>query len=153
MAVEVERSHQHSITFCCHASDGRRGVVRKMSMKQKCGIEFKKKKIAPTDIHWCSLNIYGDQTMDGSVVWWQVVHFSSGDSDVKDNPCSRQPHTAVTSWNDECLHQLVHRHWLMMMTTLKNSVCSWEFPLSNSAIEIYWASCSCCSFHGNKQEA
>ena len=27
IAVEVESTHQHSITFCCHVTDGRRGAV------------------------------------------------------------------------------------------------------------------------------
>jgi len=27
MAVEAEPSHQYSITFCCHVTDGSRGTV------------------------------------------------------------------------------------------------------------------------------
>jgi len=27
MAVEIEPSHQYSITFCCHATDDSRGTV------------------------------------------------------------------------------------------------------------------------------
>jgi len=27
MAVEIEPSHQYSITFCCHVADGSRGAV------------------------------------------------------------------------------------------------------------------------------
>ena len=34
--------------------------------------------------------------MDVSTVRLWVVHFSSGDSDMKDKPCSGQPCTAVT---------------------------------------------------------
>ena len=38
-----------------------------VQMKQRCGTEFlHEEKMAPTDIHWCLLNVYGDQTMDMS---------------------------------------------------------------------------------------
>ena len=40
-----------------------------------------KKKNAPTDIHQCLLNIYGNQQVDVSAVRLWVVCFSSGDSD------------------------------------------------------------------------
>ena len=32
MTVEVEPSHQHSITFCCHVTDGSRGTVWKIGV-------------------------------------------------------------------------------------------------------------------------
>jgi len=41
-------------------------------------------KTALIDIHQHLLNVYEDQTLDVSTVRWWVVHFSSGDSDVKD---------------------------------------------------------------------
>ena len=47
---------------------------------------FHLEKMAPTDIHWCFLNIFGDQRVDVNTVRWWVVHFSSGDSDWKDKP-------------------------------------------------------------------
>lgn len=37
-------------------------------------------RIAPTDLHWCLLNVHGDRTVNVSTVRWQVVHFSSGNS-------------------------------------------------------------------------
>ena len=40
-------------------------------------------KMAPTDIHLRLPNAYGDQTVDVSTVRWWVVHFSSGDSDIR----------------------------------------------------------------------
>ena len=68
-----------------------------VSMKQRCVIKFFcVEKMAPIDIHQCLLNVYGDQTVDVSTVRQWVVHFSSGNSDVKDKPCSGQPCTAVT---------------------------------------------------------
>jgi len=39
--------------------------------------------LLPTDFHRCSLNIYGDQTEDVSIVKWWAVHLGSGDSDMK----------------------------------------------------------------------
>ena len=43
-------------------------------------------KMAPIDIHQYLLNVYGDQTVDVSTVRQWVVHFSSGDCDVKEKP-------------------------------------------------------------------
>lgn len=40
-----------------------------------------KKKNAPVHI-WHTLNVYGDQTVNVSTVWWQGMYFSSGDSDM-----------------------------------------------------------------------
>jgi len=42
-------------------------------MKQKCGTEFlHTEDIAPTGIHQCLLNAYGDQAVDMSTVRWWV---------------------------------------------------------------------------------
>jgi hypothetical protein len=65
--------------FCCHAT------------------EFLHVEKALTDIHQCLLNVSGDQTVDVSTVRWWVVYFSSGDSNLRDRPCSRWPCTAVRS--------------------------------------------------------
>ena len=51
---------------------------------------LQEKKMAPIDIHRHLLNVYGYQTVDVSSVRWWVVRFSSGDSNVKDKPRSRQ---------------------------------------------------------------
>jgi len=51
-------------------------------MKQRSLNSSMQKKVAPSDIHQCLLNIYGDQTVNASTVRWWVVHFSSGSSDV-----------------------------------------------------------------------
>jgi len=70
--------------------------------------------MASTDIYQCLLNVYGDQTVDVSTVRWWVGHFSSGNSDVNNKPHSGQPHTAVTSQNEESLNQLIHANqWIM----------------------------------------
>jgi len=45
-----------------------------VQMKQRCGIEFlHMEKTAPTDIHWCLLNIYRDQPVDVDTVRQWVV--------------------------------------------------------------------------------
>ena len=64
MAVEVEPSHQYSIQWNSNrGSDWTNGIWHEVHMKQKCGIEFlHMEKMPPVDIHWCLLNIYGDQT-------------------------------------------------------------------------------------------
>ena len=55
-----------------------------VSVKQLCVTEFfYVEKMAPTDIHWCLLNVYGDQTMDVSTVMQRVGYFSNGDSDSR----------------------------------------------------------------------
>ena len=56
-------------------------------MKQMCVTEFLHvEKMAPTDVHQRLMNVYGDQTMDVSTVWWQVLHFSSGRGDSGSPP-------------------------------------------------------------------
>jgi hypothetical protein len=47
-----------------------------------------------------------------------VVHFSSGDNDVKDKPRSRRPCTAVTPQNEERLDQLICANWRIMTREL-----------------------------------
>lgn len=75
-----------------------RGSVTTWHLTWKCvwrkgvSLNFSKgKKMAPIDIHWCLLNIYGDQTVGISTERWRVMHFSSNDSDMKDKPHSRWP--------------------------------------------------------------
>jgi len=53
MAVEVEPSHQYSVTFWRYVTDGSRGASdMEVYMKQRCAIKFLlEEKIAPTDIH------------------------------------------------------------------------------------------------------
>ena len=68
--------HQYSIMFCgcVTAAEGQSDRMvsdMEVHMKQKCGIEFLLvERMAPIDIHWCLLNVYGDQTVDVSTVRW-----------------------------------------------------------------------------------
>jgi len=90
IAVEVEPSHQHPITFCWQmAAEGQSDKMvshMKVHMKQSGQIEFfqEEKKMVPIDIHWHLLNVYGDQRVDVSTVRRWVVHHSSDNRDVED---------------------------------------------------------------------
>ena len=85
-------------------------------MKQMCVTEFlHAEKMAPTDIHWCLLKIQGKQRVDVSTVRWWVVHFSTGDRDVKDSPCYGWPCTAFTPRNEKHFDQLIHTNWQIMI--------------------------------------
>ena len=54
-------------------------------VKQMCITELiPVEKIPPTDIHRCLLDVYKDQTVDVSSMKQWVVHFSSGNSSVKE---------------------------------------------------------------------
>ena len=60
-------------------------------LKQRCVAELLHwEDGVPIDIQWRLQNVYGDQTVGESTVRWQVVHFSSGNADKKDKPCSGQ---------------------------------------------------------------
>ena len=118
MAVEAQPSHQHSITCCCHATDGSRGTVWQNGIRCGSADEAKVsdwvppcgKKMAPVDVHWCLLNICGDQRVDVSTLRWWVVHFSSHDSNMKDKPHSRQPCRFLQARYDCSCSSLVKVH-------------------------------------------
>ena len=105
MVVEVEPSHPHSITGCYCVTDGSRGAVWQIGVWHRTAYRAKV-------WHWISpcrknstlwhcqhlLNVYGDQTVDVSTVRLWVVHFTSGDTDMKDNSHSRQPCRFLWVW-------------------------------------------------------
>jgi len=64
------------------------------------------------------LNIYGDQTVDVSTVWWWVVHFSSVGSASR-SPLLVQIFTDMTC---KLLFTAGENGELMVVTMLKNSV-------------------------------
>jgi len=142
--VEAENSHQYSIKFCCHETDGSRGAVWKKAsdtevhMKQRGVIEFLyAEQMAPTDIHWHLRNVAGDQTVDLSTV--RVLHFSSGISN------SRLPPLVQTFTRMDCRLLFItgENALLMVVNAMKNVFCfvlffcGWEFDLSNNVIEIF----------------
>ena len=87
-AVEIEPSCQYSITFCCCMTDGSRG--------------------APTDIHQCLLNAYGDQSVYVSIVRQWVMPFSSGSSNSRSPPAlqfsEHSMQALVHCWHESILH-------------------------------------------------
>ena len=100
--------------------------------------------MAPTDIHQCLLNVYGEQIVDVSTLRLEVVYFSTGDSGS--SPLVQM----FTSVAYRVLFIAVINAQLMVVAVLKNSglklsICSIKQP--------YCAFCICCGFHGNKQEA
>jgi len=110
----------HYILLQCDRWQQRDSLTKTVSdmevwMKQRCVTEFLHvEKITPTNIHWHLLNVDGDQTVDVSTVRQWVMRFSSGDSHMKDKPCSGCPQTAVTPWNEEPLNQLVNANqWII----------------------------------------
>ena len=68
----------HFFFYC--TTDGSRASDKmasdmEMGMKQRYVTEFfHLEKMVPTDIHWCLLNVNGDQTVDMTIVkWWWCV--------------------------------------------------------------------------------
>ena len=62
----------HFIAVQQMAAEGQSDIMvshMKVRMKKKCGTDFlHAEKIAPTDIHWHLVNVYGDQPMEASIV-------------------------------------------------------------------------------------
>ena len=111
-------------------------------IKQKSVTEFLyAENSAPTGILWL-LNVFGDQTVGVSSVRLWVVCFSSGDSDVKDNPHSRWSHAAVTPRNEEHLNQHIHAKWKIMTREL-----CMELDIGFSALEMMVAMLEYHSLH------
>jgi len=54
-------------------------------------------------------NNYDKQTVHVSTVRWWAMHFSSGDSNMKDKPRSGWPCTVVTLQNEEHHDQIMHK--------------------------------------------
>ena len=74
---------RYMLLSCDMAAEGHSDKMvsdMEVHVKQRCVTEFlHAEKMAPTDIHWCLLNIYGDQTVHVSTLRYWVVHFT-GDS-------------------------------------------------------------------------
>ena len=85
MAVEVEPSHQCSITLCYCVTDDKMVSDMKVCMKQKWVIEFPhEEQTVPVDIPQHLLNVYRYQAVNVSTVRQQVMHFSGGNSNRAD---------------------------------------------------------------------
>ena len=60
--------------------------------------------------------------MDVSIVRWWVVCFNSGDSDMKDKLCYRQPCRFLQAWHTGSHSIAGENAQLMVVTMLKNSI-------------------------------
>lgn len=111
---EAESSHQYSDIYCCWVTWQQRGCLaeRLRTWKRgwsKCVVEFLyEEQMASIVIQWYFLNAYRYQTVDVNTVRQWVVHFSSGDSDVKNKTCSGWPCVADIPQNEKCLDLLIH---------------------------------------------
>ena len=74
----------HAVAMWQTAVEGQSGKMTsdmEVLMQQRYGVEFlPTEKMAPIDIHWCLVSIYGDEPVAVSTVRWWAMHFSSGDS-------------------------------------------------------------------------
>jgi len=118
MTVEVEPSHQYSVPFCCHVKDGSRRVVWQYSIRHGSAYEAKMWNWTPLcgkdGTHWHLSMLAGGLWTPNNVCEHSVVeggvHFSSGESNMKDKPRSgwwwHSCHTTkwISSW-------LVHLCW------------------------------------------
>jgi len=106
------------LLLLCERWQLRCSLTLKHVWKQRCKNEFlHEEKITPTDIHWRLLNISGGQTVDASTVRWSEVHFNSGNTDMKDKPCSK-----MAMQNYKCNMLAFLHHWwkcILMMMALK----------------------------------
>ena len=88
-------------------------------------------------INWLLLNIYGDQTVDVGTVRQRVVHFDSGNGDVKDEPHCRCPYRLLQEWyaGSHALLAKMNSWWWWLHW--KTVLCSPEFALSSSVIVLF----------------
>ena len=95
---------------------------------------MKQSSMAPIDILWHLLNIYGDQMVDVSTVRQWMVCISS---DVKDKSHSRQLCRFLEGWHAGSCSRLARMHSKWWWLRCKTVFCSWEFVLSNSVIVLF----------------
>ena len=141
MKVELDPSRQYPVTFCCHVTDGSREVVWYNGVWH--GSAFEKivchwipscRKMAPTDMHWCLLNICGDQIEDVSTVRWWVVCFSSSGNNVKD-----KSHSGHRADFYKCSMQVLVHCWQKCIVNGGDCVEKHRFVAENllSQIELF----------------
>ena len=70
-------------------------------------------KMAPIDVHGCLLNVYRDQAVDANKAGQWVVHFSSGNSNVKDKTW------IFASMVCRLLFVIRENTWIKVVTVLK----------------------------------
>ena len=89
--------------------------------------------MAPTDIHWCLLNVYGDQTVDVSTVRQWVVCFYSSDSNMKTSH-------VVDSHSQLSHHKMksVSISSSMLIGGLQPGNCVWNWMSASVCWEQWW---------------
>jgi len=87
--------------------------------------------MASTDIHWCFMNVFGDQTVEVSAVRWWVVCFYGGDS--VSLHCCRFLWVQHAGSCSSLAKMHSSRWWLCW----KTAFCSWEFALLKSVIVLF----------------
>ena len=93
--------------------------------------------MAPIDIHWCSLNVSRDQTVEVSPVRWWVVHFRSGNNNMKDKLHTGWPCTFLGARHVGFCSVLVKMYSWWWWLCWKVVFCSWEFALSSRVTELF----------------
>ena len=83
--------------------------------------------------------------MDVSTVRWWVMHFISGNSNLKDMPHSKWPCTAVTLQNGDCLDELIY-------ASTGEYVAEQCFVAENLDYQCWCDLCICCHFPGIKYD-
>ena len=90
-------------------------------MNQRCVIEFlHAEKIAPTDIHRCLRNVYGDQSVDVGTIGWRMMQYCE---------MGLFPLVLFLFTVQRCI-AIVADYW-------KTVFCCWELSLSNSVIKSF----------------
>jgi len=107
-----------------------------VQMKLRCVTEFlHAEKMVPTDIHQCSLNVDGAQTVDVSTVRGGWFVSAVVIAMWKDKPRSRWPSTADTAQNEEHFYLLISAN----LSTVTRELCV-ELNISFSVLEMIVAS-------------
>ena len=134
---------QYFIKLCCHVTNSSKETMRQNSICLGSTYETKvchwippwgerKKtttKKTPLDIHQCLLNTDEGQPMDASTVKWWVVHFSSGNNNVKDKSYSRQSCRCLEVQHAGSSSSLAKIHSQRWCLCWKIVFCSSEFAL------------------------
>ena len=126
-------------------------------MKHRCGTEFLHvEKMAPTDIYWHLLDIFGGKTWMWVhwCGWWCISAVST--AMWKTSHILGWAWTAVTSQNEEHIHQLIHANcWITtkklctelnisaletMVATVEHKICSRCVPcmLTKCGVGKWW---------------
>jgi len=111
--IEVEHSHQCSITFCCCVTDGNRGAVWQMAsdieacMKQRCSSMWKKlHPLTSIDTSWTFL-----ETKNCMQAQWGWCVSAVVTVTWKTRLIPRWPCTADTTQTEDHFIQFIHVDW------------------------------------------